>query len=1105
MRVEDNQSEESCVGVLDWWSAQESERHQVATLMMKGTLRRRRRRRKTEPPRDPLSAACSLINSRQSILILIGLCVLNSVNVSCAASSSLGTSTSASNTTNLDKYAYEHAYVNRSYYRGYRNVKTRNLISYGFVSGGTTDTSKSKDSIHIAGFFPTSSLRNVSSEGAIGRGVLPAVKLAIYHINNNNTTLPDYKLHISWNDTKGWACSEPCARKQAQLVFNPNKTHLSPYKTHFNPNKTHLPLIKLFLNSPKSNTNACKLNVSKNQNGSVLQKHAHCSASDGMKAFFDMMHDTPLKYMLFGDACTQVTDPIAKASRYWKVAQLSYADMHPMFSKKNYPNLFRIVPSENEFNAPRLALLRKYNWTKVGTLYQNKPRYSLAHNNLVGSLEPMGVRVVAAQSFADDISYHIHKLKEKDVRIILGNFNETWARRIFCEAYRENLYGKKYQWLIVAAYTPTWWRKQDDVNCTVEEVETALKGALLMDLLPLSSSSDITISGLVSNFVILMFLFPNILTEALLLPQTADQYNDMYQVVKLNEYSRFHGYAYDGIWAIALALHNMSKFYPDPALRHRKDLLRNFKYRDDNWQAAFLNALNATSFTGVTGKVEFKDNGRKGTILIKQFRAFNTVNAEVKVGEFDGGVGDAEHAGQQRQPDRPPASDRARMLLSRHQHQVQESEVHKDEQPVPEQPDNNRVHVHVHERDNPGLDSKLTSIEAFPYICTARAWILMAGFTLAFGSMFSKTWRVHSIFTNVKLNKKVIKDMQLFIVVGILLAIDFAIMTTWHFTDPMVRDTKKLEAYNNPNNDDIMIIPENEYCKSQYMSYFVGTIYAYKGLLMLFGCFLAWETRNVSIPALNDSKYIGMSVYNSVMMCVLGAPLSHVLTDKHDASFLIISVFIIFCTTATLCLIIELKRNPKGTVEKRLRPTIKPPSTTRRASATSMYEAELKTAKQQNQKIRKQIREVDNEIQALAKILGDDAQDILHDAMHNLALPKSEVLKKEGEPVLAPFKPICRVFYHPNRVFLLNNSHLTCAKDTDVSSLYSLNSDGGEDVFIEEAPEATPNDGAGGGGGQPDNNGNVGACDVSGGKNDLNKLARQRSPDKVKSENEQTL
>ena len=58
-----------------------------------------------------------------------------------------------------------------------------------------------------------------------------------------------------------------------------------------------------------------------------------------------------------------------------------------------------------------------------------------------------------------------------------------------------------------------------------------------------------------------------------------------------------------------------------------------------------------------------------------------------------------------------------------------------------------------------GLDSSNTSEEAFPYICTAQAWVLMSGFTLSFGSMFSKTWRVHSIFTNVQLNKKVMPYM----------------------------------------------------------------------------------------------------------------------------------------------------------------------------------------------------------------------------------------------------------------------------------------------------------------------------------------------------------
>lgn len=115
-----------------------------------------------------------------------------------------------------------------------------------------------------------------------------------------------------------------------------------------------------------------------------------------------------------------------------------------------------------------------------------------------------------------------------------------------------------------------------------------------------------------------------------------------------------------------------------------------------------------------------------------------------------------------------------------------------------------------------GLDSGLSSIAAFPYgnvtrnltrlftfsefivfvsttVCTARAWLLMAGFSLAFGAMFSKTWRVHSIFTDVKLNKKVIKDYQLFMVVGILLAIDVVIMLTWQFADPFYRDTKQIE------------------------------------------------------------------------------------------------------------------------------------------------------------------------------------------------------------------------------------------------------------------------------------------------------------------------
>ena len=57
--------------------------------------------------------------------------------------------------------------------------------------------------------------------------------------------------------------------------------------------------------------------------------------------------------------------------------------------------------------------------------------------------------------------------------------------------------------------------------------------------------------------------------------------------------------------------------------------------------------------------------------------------------------------------------------------------------------------------------------------------------------------------------------------------------------------------------DDKEIIPMLEHCESANLSYWLGAVYAFKGLLLVFGVFLAWETRAVTIPALNDSRYIG--------------------------------------------------------------------------------------------------------------------------------------------------------------------------------------------------------------------------------------------------------
>lgn len=64
-------------------------------------------------------------------------------------------------------------------------------------------------------------------------------------------------------------------------------------------------------------------------------------------------------------------------------------------------------------------------------------------------------------------------------------------------------------------------------------------------------------------------------------------------------------------------------------------------------------------------------------------------------------------------------------------------------------------------------------------------------------------------------------------------------------------------SQNNHEDDNILQLPYTYTCEVNRIEIWLGLLYSYKGILLLFGLFLAWETRNVKIPALNDSHHIG--------------------------------------------------------------------------------------------------------------------------------------------------------------------------------------------------------------------------------------------------------
>lgn len=110
-----------------------------------------------------------------------------------------------------------------------------------------------------------------------------------------------------------------------------------------------------------------------------------------------------------------------------------------------------------------------------------------------------------------------------------------------------------------------------------------------------------------------------------------------------------------------------------------------------------------------------------------------------------------------------------------------------------------------------------------------------------------------------------------------------------------------------------------------------------------------------------------------------------------------------FCTTITLCLVfvpkmVELRKDQGGSIDKRIRATLRPMSKTRRDSSVSEIETKIKDLKELNTKYRKTLLDRDNELQVsllhliichisyvalfallqmLIKQLGTDATDIL--------------------------------------------------------------------------------------------------------------------------------
>lgn len=62
------------------------------------------------------------------------------------------------------------------------------------------------------------------------------------------------------------------------------------------------------------------------------------------------------------------------------------------------------------------------------------------------------IEIITRQSFISDPADAVKNLKRQDARIIVGLFYVVAARKVLCEMYKQQLYGKSYVWFFIGTF-----------------------------------------------------------------------------------------------------------------------------------------------------------------------------------------------------------------------------------------------------------------------------------------------------------------------------------------------------------------------------------------------------------------------------------------------------------------------------------------------------------------------------------------------------------------------------------------------------------------------------------------------------------------------------
>ena len=545
----------------------------------------------------------------------------------------------------------------------------------------------------------------------------------------------------------------------------------------------------------------------------------------------------------------------------------------PLLSNRTaYPYALSSLGTRSFLTTTAIKLIQESNWTLVGVLFdESRLFYSSNAQEFINSLDDMNLTVGFSSSIYETF-IPLEVIMNKGLRINFLFTPVETTQRVLCLAMHRGMVYDAYQWIVSSNFFDEVAKDVNFTyidrlyNCSEEDMKKAILNKVYFLNFKLSALNE-TAPSTYSKYSFKEY--DQIFRERI------DEYNSRSDVLNSSKisYSIWSTYFYDSLWAWSVVLDSLTRKYPS------LDLTK-YVYGNTAFSDMLMKEFYNLYFEGVSGRIEFHNESGSSVRTLSIVQIDNSNPQQVAY--FDEVMGFVVTYTFVSISDRFIQIHRTSLVaavifliivllqlatiivlhvltLTYHSYpSVKASGIKL----------NQFLHIGCYIFILAILLLTVQEIHQFSEYTMAvlcnltTAWLLPISFTLTFGTVAVRTWRLYRIFTHYLHPSRFIGDFYLIAFLHFLVLVDIVIATVWVVVDPLKVKYLFLEV-------EAGVQVSKRVCFSENAAAMYTVVFVVRILLLGVVLLLAIQTRNIKNQSFT-TKSLRVLVYLFSVVVITG-------------------------------------------------------------------------------------------------------------------------------------------------------------------------------------------------------------------------------------------